>query len=149
MPFPHPFLGMVFDPAGMIIGGMVGAMVDLAHGQAPAPGKVLIWGLPATITGEQVSNLITLPHFPLPPGTAWAPVPRAPMPKVGKKGKPPKPAVPVAPPGDALLMMGSKTVQVMGANAVRLGDIALSCSDPGRHPPQGQGVRREQGGVRA
>lgn len=134
LPFPHPFLGMVYDPAGMIVSGLVGAIVDLAHGQAPSPGKVLIWGLPATVTGDQVSNLITLPHFPLPPGVSWAPVPRAPMPKVGLRGKVPKPPVPVAPPGDALLLMGSKTVQLMGANPVRLGELALSCSDPVRLP---------------
>lgn len=133
VPFPHPFVGLVFDPAGLVMEAGVGAMMELAGAPAAAPvGKVLINGFPATVSGDNVTNAMVLPHFVIPPGVAWAPVPRPPMPKVGAKGKPPKPAVPVVPPGDALLLNGAQTTQMMGANPVRLGELAMSCSDPVR-----------------
>lgn len=135
VPFPHPYVGMVFDVQGALFEAAVGAMVDLAYGRAPAPaGKVLINSVPATVTGTAVTNHMALLHMPLPPGAAWAPVPRAPLPKVGLRGKAGPPPLPTTPPGDALLLMGAKNVQMMGSNPVRLGDIALSCSDPVRLP---------------
>ncbi|RYZ68143.1 MAG: hypothetical protein EOP08_01215, partial [Proteobacteria bacterium] len=51
-----------------------------------------------------------------------------------KPGPPPLPDNPAAPPGDAVLITGSKTVLFNGSNACRLGDIAMSCSDPVRLP---------------
>ncbi|MCH9680617.1 MAG: hypothetical protein K0V04_04215, partial [Deltaproteobacteria bacterium] len=41
---------------------------------------------------------------------------------------------PMPPPGDAMLLFGSKTVDFRGSHAVRVGEIALSCSDPVRLP---------------
>ncbi|MES1209939.1 MAG: hypothetical protein ABUS79_28720, partial [Pseudomonadota bacterium] len=136
MPFPHPFVGLVSDPNGMLFEPIVGAIVDLANARpiSPPKGVVFINGVPATKTGTGVSNKTMLPHVPLPPGVAWAPVPRAPMPKVGLHGKVPPPPLPTAPPGDALLLVGSTTVTISGSNAVRMGEIALSCSDPVRLP---------------
>jgi YD repeat-containing protein len=137
VPIPQPFIGMVFDPAGMVMEAATGAIIDLAHGQPPAPpaGKVFINGLPALTTSDTGTNALTLMHLPLPPGTAWAPVPRAPNLKRGKRGKAGKAASPTTPPGDAVLQMGSRTVHVMGANAVRGGvDRVWSCSDPARLP---------------
>jgi YD repeat-containing protein len=49
-------------------------------------------------------------------------------------GKAPSLELPIPPPGDAVMITGSKTVHAMGANLCRLGDIALSCSDPIRLP---------------
>lgn len=129
-PFPHPFIGLVFDPAGMILQEVVAA---LAAGLAPPdPGKVWISGFPATVTGGPVS--MPVPHFIIPPGLSWAPIPRAPAPKVGLRGKLPLPALPLPPPSDAVLMMGAMFVKMQGANAVRMGEVALSCSDPVRMP---------------
>jgi RHS repeat-associated protein len=137
VPIPQPFIGVVFDPAGKVMEAATGPIIDLAAGRPPAPpaGKVFINGLPALTTSDTGSNALTMMHLPLPPGTAWAPVPKAPNLKRGKRGKAGKPPSPATPPGDAVLQMGSKTVQVMGANAVRGGvDRVWSCSDPARLP---------------
>lgn len=113
-PFPHPFLGLVGDPAGAAVEQLQSALVSLATGGSPAPasGKTLINGLPATTTSTVAKNAPTLAHVPLPPGAAFQ--------------KPPD--------GDAKLPFGSLTVTLDGANAVRGGDPALSCGDPTRLP---------------
>ncbi len=131
-PFPHPFIGMVFDPGGLIAGLLISNAIGMATG-APPTGPVLVNFLPATNTGTEVKNRMVLPHFVIPPGTMWTPMPKAPKPKIGAH-KAPAPDLPVAPAGDAVLMMGSKTVLLMGSNAVRLGDLAMSCSEPVRLP---------------
>ncbi len=131
-PFPHPFVGLIFDPMGLVMDEVIAQVTAWATDTPPDPGKVLIAGLPATVTGDEVS--MPVPHIFLPPGVAWAPVPRAPKPSVGLAGKLPLPDPPMPPPSDALLLMGSMTVKMMGSNAVRMGEIALSCSDPVRMP---------------
>ena len=103
-PLPFPFVGLVFDPAGLAIISAIG----MAMGGGP--GIVLINSLPATICGTSVTNKLTMPHVPAP----------------GPFAKPPT--------NDALLMFGSLDVSFSGLLAVRLGEIALSCSDPCRMP---------------
>jgi len=132
VPFPHPFMGMVFDPGGLIAGLLISNALGMMAGE-PLKGPVFINIMPATNTGTDVKNKIVLPHFVIPPGTMWTPMPKAPKPKIGKHAAP-APDLPVAPAGDAVLMMGSKTVTIMGSNAVRLGDLAMSCSEPVRLP---------------
>lgn len=132
-PFPHPFVGLVFDPVGMIMGEITAALMALATGAPPQPtGLVLIGVMPATCTGDEVS--MPVPHIFIPPGVSWAPVPRMPAPKIGLKGKIPLPDPPIPPPSDAVLLMGSQTITVRGSNPVRMGEMALSCSDPVRMP---------------
>lgn len=114
IPFPHPFVGVIFDPVGHIIGELTTAAIDWAMGNEPVPtGPVLINGMMAAISGDEVS--CPIPHFIIPPGVGWAPDPGPPT-------------------SDAMLPFGSQTVSVMGTSPVRLGDVALSCSDPVRLP---------------
>ncbi|RKH56655.1 DUF6531 domain-containing protein [Corallococcus llansteffanensis] len=105
-PVPMPFVGMVFDPVGLALGAAIG----MATGGGP--GLVLVNGLPVANCGTAVTNLLTLPHLPL-PGVGFV------------KG---------LPNNDAELMFGSLNVSLGGNLGVRLGDIALSCSDPVRLP---------------
>jgi RHS repeat-associated protein len=105
-PVPQPFVGMVFDPVGLALGAAMG--MALGGG----PGLVLVNNLPVTNAGTAVTNLLTLPHLPV-PGVAFA------------KGKPGN---------DAELFFGSLNVSLGGSLGVRLGDIAMSCSDPVRLP---------------
>ncbi|ATB35060.1 hypothetical protein CYFUS_000472 [Cystobacter fuscus] len=105
-PIPQPFVGLVFDPVGLAMGAAMG----MALGSGP--GLVLVNNLPVTNAGTAVTNLLTLPHLPV-PGVAFA------------KGKPGN---------DAELFFGSLNVSLGGSLGVRLGDIALSCSDPVRLP---------------
>jgi RHS repeat-associated protein len=134
-PFPHPFVGMIGDlkalATNLIINNVIG--MAMAGELQPPKGPVLINLLPATNTGTDCKNKNVLPHFVIPPGTMWTPMPKAPKPKIGLHEAPP-PDPPVAPAGDAVLMMGSKTVTLMGSNAVRFGDLAMSCSEPLRLP---------------
>ncbi|MBN1207045.1 MAG: hypothetical protein JXB05_19325 [Myxococcaceae bacterium] len=105
-PVPMPFVGMVFDPVGLAIGAAIG----MAMGGGP--GLVLVNSMPATNCGTGVTNKLTMPHLPA-PGVAFA------------KG---------LPGNDAELFFGSLNVSLGGSLGVRLGDIALSCSDPVRLP---------------
>ncbi len=131
-PFPHPFMGLIFDPMGLIMDELIAQVTAWATDTPVDPGKVWIAGLPATVTGDEVS--MPVPHIFIPPGLSWAPVPRAPKPVIGLKGKLPMPDPPIPPPSDALLMLGSQTVSMMGSNPVRMGEVALTCSDPVRLP---------------
>ena len=106
-PIPMPFVGMVFDPLGLVIGAAIG----MATGGGP--GIVLVNSMPVTNCGTEVTNKLTMPHLPL-PGVAFIP--------------PPMPGC------DAELYFGSQNVTLGGSQGVRLGDIALSCSDPVRMP---------------
>lgn len=130
VPFPHPFVGLVWDPASVVLDELVGAGLALT-GAPPPPGPVLVGGMPATTTGEQAK--LPFGHVLLPPGLAWAPIPKVPIPG-GADGKPSLPELPAPPPGDAVLLFGSQTVEWRGGRAVRAGDPALSCSDPVRLP---------------
>ena len=126
VPFPHPFLGVVDDPAGLAAG------MAFAASAGRTGGPVLINSMPATNVGTSAFNELALPHFVLPPGVAWAPMPKPPAPALG--GKTPKPSSPSMPDGNAIAIMGSMTVNVMGSSQVRLGDTALSCAEPARMP---------------
>ncbi|MCB9718926.1 MAG: type II toxin-antitoxin system death-on-curing family toxin [Myxococcales bacterium] len=130
IPFPHPFVGVIFDPFGMVVDELIGAGMALL-GAPPPPGPVLVGGVPATATGDEAS--MPTGHILLPPGVSWAPIPKVPIP--GAPGrKAPLPDLPLPPTGDAMLLFGSQTVQWRGGRAVRMGDPALSCSDPVRLP---------------
>lgn len=130
-PIPNPFIGIVFDPLGLAAGIAIGAAIGAVTG-APFRGPVLYWtAFPATNTGTDAKAVPG--HILIPPGVSWAPFPKTPKPVI-HPGETPKPALPVKPEDDAVVVFGSKTVSVMGSNAVRLGDIALSCSEPLRLP---------------
>jgi RHS repeat-associated protein len=130
-PIPNPFIGVVFDPLGLAAGIAIGAAIGAVMG-ASFQGPVLYWtAFPATNTGTEAKHVPG--HILIPPGTMWAPFPKTPKPVI-HPGETPKPALPVKPENDAVVITGSKTVTVMGSNAVRLGDIALSCSEPLRLP---------------
>jgi RHS repeat-associated protein len=130
-PFPNPFVGMVFDPLGLAVGLAIGAVISAAVG-APITGPVLINGMPATNVGTEAKNYLGVPHIIIPPGTKWAPMPK--LPKPAFKGPPDPPGLPIAPEGDAICILGSQTVTVMGASAVRTGELAMSCGEPVRLP---------------
>lgn len=120
-PLPHPFAGLIFDPAGFAIGSVLSG------------GAVLINSMPCANTGTEGTNKLIMPHIPTPPGVAWAPIPAAPKPPV--PGKPPAPPVPTPmPSNDTVLITGSKTVHIGGTNACRLGDLAMDCAEPVRIP---------------
>lgn len=130
-PIPNPFVGVIFDPLGLAAGIAIGAAIGAVAG-APFQGPVLYWtAFPATNTGTEAKHVTG--HILIPPGVAWAPFPKAPKPTI-RPGETPRPALPVKPENDAVVITGSKTVSVMGSNAARLGDIALSCSEPLRLP---------------
>ena len=130
LPIPNPFTGIVFDPSGLAIGLAITNAINVVMG-APVAGPVLFWGVPATNTGTEAKHVPG--HILIPPGTAWAPVPRTPKPVV-RPGETPKPPNPVKPDDNAVCVFGSKTVSVMGSNAVRFGDVLMSCSEPVRLP---------------
>ncbi len=131
MPIPNPFTGIVFDPIGLAVGVAISGAMSAVTG-APFQGPVIYWGaFPATNTGTEGKHIPG--HIMIPPGTAWAPVPRTPKPVI-RPGETPDPPKPISPDNDAIAIFGSKTVTVMGSNAVRLGDIFLSCSEPIRLP---------------
>lgn len=104
-PMPMPFVGMVFDPAGLALGAAMGAALS------GSPGLVMVNSMPAGNCGTAVTNTMTAPHIP-------APGPFA----VGMPGN------------DAETMFGGLNASVGGSFGLRLGDIALSCSDPVRMP---------------
>ncbi len=130
-PIPNPFIGVVFDPLGLACGLAIGGLMSAVTG-ASFQGPVLYWtAFPATNTGTEAKHVTG--HILIPPGVAWAPFPKAPKPTI-HPGETPTPALPIKPENDAIVITGSKTVSVMGSNAARLGDIALSCSEPLRLP---------------
>jgi RHS repeat-associated protein len=132
VPFPHPFVGMVWDPAALVLDELLATGLALT-GAPPPPGPVLVGGLRATTTGDEAK--MPLGHVLIPPGLSWAPVPKLPLPGGGGgSSKPALPELPAPPAGDAVLLLGSQTVQWQGGRAVRAGDPALSCSDPVRLP---------------
>ena len=113
VPLPHPFVGLIYDPAGLIVGAAIaGGMA--AFSEAPFKGPVLVNSLPSAHTGVQTTNKMTMPHIPTPPGVSWY------------FGKPPA--------NDGSIVTGSKTVYFSGSNAVRLGDLVMTCGEPVRLP---------------
>ncbi|CAN94249.1 conserved carbohydrate-binding protein, Rhs family [Sorangium cellulosum So ce56] len=131
LPIPNPFTGIIFDPMGLAAGLVLGNLMAAVSG-APPTGPVVYWGfVPATNTGTEAIHIPG--HILFPPGVAWAPFPKTPKPVI-HPGEVPAPALPIKPENDAICVFGSKTVTVMGSNAVRFGDILLSCSEPIRLP---------------
>ena len=107
-PLPLPFVGMIYDPMGQLVGAAISQEL------VGNPGIVLVNGLPVANCLTNVTNMFTLPHPPVPaPGTAYAFGP---------------------PPNNAMLYFGSLNNSLQGSFGVRLGDVALSCSDPRRLP---------------
>ena len=129
-PIPNPFTGIVYDLKGFAVGLALSIAMDAVLG-GPLKGPVLYWNFLATNTGTEAKHVPG--HILIPPGTGWAPFPKLPAPVI-HEGDPPKVGVPVKPDNNAICIFGSKTVSVMGSNAVRMGDILLSCSEPARLP---------------
>ncbi len=130
-PLPNPFVGMVFDPGSLLTGAAMSLVSALLSGKAPL-GPVIINCQPATTVGQNAKNSMGVPHILIPPGTAWAPMPK--LPKPSFKGPPPPPGPPVAPEGDGVIVFGSPTVTFMGTSASRMGDKVMSCGEPVRLP---------------
>lgn len=131
VPIPNPFVGMVWDPGGLLTSQAMGLAAALLAGTPPR-GPVLINSMPATTVGTNAKNSMGVPHILMPPGVSWAPMPK--LPKPSFKGPAPLPGSPVAPEGDAVCVFGSPTVTLMGTSAVRMGDKAMSCGEPVRLP---------------
>ncbi len=129
-PLPHPFIGIIFDPSGVIVGAAMSAGISVVMG-TPFQGPVLVNYMPAANTGTEGKCIP--PHFPMPPGVAWAPIPAAPKPPI--PGKPPDPPTPTpTPSNDGVIVTGSKTVSFSGGNASRLGSLVMTCAEPVRLP---------------
>jgi RHS repeat-associated protein len=58
-PLPNPFIGMVYDPAGMVFSIGFGAVTG-------GVSFTLVNGLPVTNTGTGATNKMTMPHIPVP-----------------------------------------------------------------------------------
>jgi RHS repeat-associated protein len=127
-PFPNPFIGMVIDPAGLAIGLALGAALACATGGQPT-GPVIINSMFATNVGTEAKGM---GHILIPPGSMWVPMPKFPKPSF--RGPPEFPGLPVKPEDDAVSIMGSTTVSVMGSSAVRMGEMWMSCGEPLRLP---------------
>jgi len=127
-PFPNPFIGVVLDPAGLATGLAVAAALSLATGGTPT-GPVLINNMPATNVGTEAKGM---GHILIPPGVSWVPMPKFPKPSF--RGPPEFPGLPVKPEDDAVSIMGSTTVTIMGSSAVRMGEVWMSCGEPLRLP---------------
>lgn len=130
LPIPNPFTGIVLDPMGLAAGLALSNAIGAVLG-GPPKGPVLYWGVPATNTGTEAKHVPG--HILIPPGTGWALFPKLPAPIV-RPNAPPSVGVPAKPDNNAICIFGSKTVSVMGSNAVRLGDMLMSCSEPVRLP---------------
>lgn len=131
-PLPHPFTGLVFDPVGLAVTTAMAAGMSAVTGN-PFGGPVLVNGMTCAATGTEATNKLVMPHFPMPPGVAWAPVPAGLKPPI--PGKKPDPGIPSPiPTNDAVMITGSKMVYFNGTNACRLGDLAMSCGEPVRLP---------------
>src|SRR2546423_15606379 len=72
-PIPNPFVGMVFDPAGLLVGQVMSVAMAMVSGTPPL-GPVLINGFPATTGGTNAINTLGGPHILIPPRTARAPM---------------------------------------------------------------------------
>jgi len=103
IPVPHPFIGIVYDPAGLLVGMAISAAMSGVFGGSFS-GPVLINGMPAANTGTQVKGMPI--HIPI--GGAF-----------------------VNPPSnEGTIITGSKTVHVMGTSGARLTSMVITCNDP-------------------
>jgi RHS repeat-associated protein len=100
VPLPHPFIGIVFDPIGLLIGAAIGAIFG-------GGGPVLVNGLPVGNTGTEC---IAIPHFPMPPGVSFHPMD--------------------VPDNEGTIITGAKTVTMGGPSEGRFGSMVASCNFP-------------------
>src|SRR5262245_58758246 len=84
---PHPFIGIVFDPIGLVVGMAISAGMSAVFG-GPFSGPVMINGVPAANTGTEVKGVPV--HIPI-GGTFVIP-----------------------PSNEGSIITGSKTVNIMG-----------------------------------
>ena len=112
MPLPSPFVGMVFDPAGLLIGAAINEAMSALSGSITGP--VYINGVPAATVGTEAINLLKHVHYA---GSSWAPVPRLPPPPLKPGATPPDPPSPLSPSNDGPLIQGSETVTIQGISA--------------------------------
>lgn len=103
VPVPHPFIGIVYDPAGLMVGMAISAAVSGLFGGSFS-GPVLINGMPAANTGMQVKGMPV--HVPI-GGTFVYP-----------------------PSNEGTIITGSKTVHVLGTSGARLTSMVITCNDP-------------------
>jgi RHS repeat-associated protein len=103
VPVPHPFIGIVYDPAGLLVGMAINAAMSGLFGGSFS-GPVLINGVPAANTGTQVKGMPV--HVPI--GGVF-----------------------VNPPSnEGTIITGSKTVHVLGTSGARLTSMVITCNDP-------------------
>ncbi|EYF02224.1 RHS repeat-associated core domain-containing protein [Chondromyces apiculatus] len=100
VPLPHPFIGMVFDPIGVLIGAAMSAVFG-------GGGPVFVNGLRIGNTGTDV---VAVPHFPTPPGVSFHPTD--------------------IPDNEGTLVTGAKTVKFEGMSESRNGSMVASCNFP-------------------
>jgi RHS repeat-associated protein len=103
IPVPHPFIGIVYDPAGLLIGMAINAAISGLFGGSFS-GPVLINGMPAANTGMHVKGMPV--HIPI-GGTFVNP-----------------------PSNEGTIITGSKTVHVLGTSGARLTSMVITCNDP-------------------
>jgi RHS repeat-associated protein len=103
VPVPHPFIGFVFDPAGLLVGMAISGAISAVFG-GPFKGPVYINGMPAANTGTLVRGMPV--HIPI-GGTFVYP-----------------------PSNEGTIITGSKTVHILGTSAARLTSQVNTCNDP-------------------
>lgn len=131
-PLPHPFVAMISDPSRKAVNAVVTPLKGAAGEEPPDDRPMNLYGKPVSNVGCIPKNASMLPHIAMPPGTSWAPCPKAPKPMVGILETPPPPDSPAMPPGDCVLDKGNAKVKFGLGEVARLGDTAQACSDPAR-----------------
>lgn len=100
MPWPHPYVGWVFDP-------LASALETAVNWYSGGGGPVYINGHRAGVIGTAVRGPR---HLPMPPGVAFAPFDN--------------------PNGKGAIVSGSQTVTIGGASASRGGSSVMTCNFP-------------------
>ncbi|KYF73430.1 hypothetical protein BE11_19925 [Sorangium cellulosum] len=100
VPLPHPFIGIVFDPIGLLVSAGITAVFG-------GGGPVFVNGVRIGNTG---TDCIAIPHFPMPPGVSFAPMD--------------------VPDNEGTLVTGAKTVTFEGSSEGRMGSMVASCNFP-------------------
>ncbi|WP_437985226.1 DUF6531 domain-containing protein [Sorangium sp. So ce117] len=100
VPLPHPFIGIVFDPIGLLISAGMTAVFG-------GGGPVFVNSVRIGNTG---TDCIAIPHFPMPPGISFHPTD--------------------VPDNEGTLVTGAKTVTFEGSSEGRMGSMVASCNFP-------------------
>lgn len=100
VPLPHPFIGMVFDVAGVLMSAAITAIFG-------GGGPVFVNGIRMGNTGTDV---LGVPHFPMPPGVSFHPTD--------------------IPDNEGTIVTGAKTVLFEGSSEGRMGSAVASCNFP-------------------